>query len=88
MLDRVGGSLTAIGQVVRSSHEWFNGSGYPDGKRGEEIPVASRIISVADAYSAMTTDRPYRDALPVPDAIRQPTRRVGQPVRPRRRRSR
>ncbi|HEV2785498.1 MAG TPA: HD-GYP domain-containing protein, partial [Solirubrobacteraceae bacterium] len=63
MLDRVGGSLSAAGHVVRSSHEHVDGSGYPDGLSGEAIPLAARIVAVADAYSAMTTSRPYRAAL-------------------------
>jgi putative nucleotidyltransferase with HDIG domain len=53
-----------IADVVRSHHERIDGMGYPDGIRGEEIPVLARIIGVADAYDAMTSDRPYRDALP------------------------
>jgi putative nucleotidyltransferase with HDIG domain len=53
-----------IADVVRSHHERVDGLGYPDGLSAEEIPVLSRIIAVADAYNAMTSDRPYRDALP------------------------
>jgi HD-GYP domain-containing protein (c-di-GMP phosphodiesterase class II) len=48
---------------VRSSHEHWDGSGYPDGLRGEEIPEEASIIACCDAFSAMTTDRPYRAAL-------------------------
>ncbi len=57
-------SLTIIGHVVRSSHERWDGGGYPDGLAGPAIPLAARIVAVADAYSAMTSDRPYRRALP------------------------
>ena len=64
MLDRVGGGLGDVGLVVRSSHERVDGGGYPDGLVGESIPLAARIVAVADAYSAMTTSRPYRAALP------------------------
>jgi HD-GYP domain-containing protein (c-di-GMP phosphodiesterase class II) len=53
-------ALRAVGKLVRSSHERWDGAGYPDGLRGEEIPVGARIISVCDAYDAMVTDRPYR----------------------------
>lgn len=53
-----------IADVVRHHHERVDGHGYPDGLRGDEIPLLARIISVADAYNAMTSDRPYRDALP------------------------
>jgi putative nucleotidyltransferase with HDIG domain len=53
-----------IADIVRHHHERVDGLGYPDGLQGDEIPVLSRIIAVADAYNAMTSDRPYRDALP------------------------
>jgi putative nucleotidyltransferase with HDIG domain len=53
-----------IAHVVRHHHERVDGLGYPDGLRAEEIPLLARIIGVADAYNAMTSDRPYRDALP------------------------
>jgi putative nucleotidyltransferase with HDIG domain len=53
-----------IASIVRHHHERFDGQGYPDGLDGEDIPVLSRIIAVADAYNAMTSDRPYRDAMP------------------------
>jgi hypothetical protein len=62
MLDRVGGALQDVGEVVRASHERWDGTGYPDGLAGEEIPIAARIVAAADAFSAMTTDRPYRAA--------------------------
>src|SRR5205085_1480310 len=53
-----------IAHIVRHHHERVDGLGYPDGLHGDEIPIASRIIAVADAYNAMTSDRPYRDAMP------------------------
>jgi putative nucleotidyltransferase with HDIG domain len=53
-----------IAKIVRHHHERVDGQGYPDGLVGDEIPLLSRIISVADAYNAMTSDRPYRDAMP------------------------
>lgn len=53
-----------IASVVRHHHERIDGHGYPDRLVGEEIPLLSRIIAVADAYNAMTSDRPYRDAMP------------------------
>ena len=53
-----------IATVVRFHHERIDGQGYPDGLSGETIPFVSRIIAVADAYNAMTSDRPYRDAMP------------------------
>jgi HD-GYP domain-containing protein (c-di-GMP phosphodiesterase class II) len=54
---------TTITSAIRHHHEWWDGSGYPDGLRGEEIPLAARIIGVADAVDAMSSDRPYRKAL-------------------------
>ena len=59
--------LHRIGPWIRHSHEHLDGSGYPEGLTGEAIPAASRILLVADAYDAMTTDRPYREAM-TPDA--------------------
>jgi putative nucleotidyltransferase with HDIG domain len=53
-----------IATIVRHHHERWDGNGYPDGIPGQEIPLISRIISVADAYNAMTSGRPYRDAMP------------------------
>jgi putative nucleotidyltransferase with HDIG domain len=53
-----------IARVVRHHHERVDGLGYPDSLHGDEIPLLSRIIAVADAYNAMTSDRPYRDAMP------------------------
>ena len=55
---------TEIARIVRNHHERIDGHGYPDGLIGDAIPLISRIISVADAYNAMTSDRPYRDAMP------------------------
>lgn len=61
--------LRDIAAIVQASHEWFNGQGYPNGLAGPEIPLASRIISVADAYDAMTQDRRYRTRLDAVEAI-------------------
>lgn len=55
---------TEIAKIVRHHHERVDGQGYPDGLVGDEVPLISRIIAVADAYNAMTSDRPYRDAMP------------------------
>jgi len=57
-------SYAVISDAVRHHHERLDGRGYPDGLGGEEIPLLARIIAVADAYNAMTSDRPYRDAMP------------------------
>jgi HD-GYP domain-containing protein (c-di-GMP phosphodiesterase class II) len=69
MLKQVGGTLSSVGKVVRHSHERFDGTGYPDGLSAEQIPIESRIVSACDAFNAMTTNRPYRDAMSVGEAI-------------------
>jgi HD-GYP domain-containing protein (c-di-GMP phosphodiesterase class II) len=69
MLDRVGGVLSEVGRIVRSSHEHYDGSGYPDGLAGEEIPIEARIVTCCDAFSAMTTTRSYRKAMPLEAAL-------------------
>src|SRR5947209_11167360 len=71
LLGRVGGKLARVGQVVRSCHERWDGRGYPDGLAGEAIPLAARIVFCCDAYSAMTTDRPYRKAMPPAVALEE-----------------
>lgn len=63
--------------AVRHSHERWDGCGYPDGLAGEQIPLAARIISVADAYEALTTDRPYRSAQSPRDAVAEIKRNAG-----------
>jgi HD-GYP domain-containing protein (c-di-GMP phosphodiesterase class II) len=63
--------LEAVATIVRFHHERWDGSGYPDGLSGPRIPLASRIISVCDAYGAMTCDRPYRMAMSTTDALRE-----------------
>lgn len=62
-------SGSAISTIVRHHHEHFDGSGYPDGLKGEQIPSAARIIAIADAYDAMSSNRPYRAALPYEKCI-------------------
>jgi putative nucleotidyltransferase with HDIG domain len=57
--------------VVRAHHEWYNGDGYPDGIRGDEIPLHAQLIALADAFDAMTTNRPYREALSTEEAIEE-----------------
>lgn len=49
--------------IVRWHHEWWNGSGYPDGLEGEQIPIPARILRVADTYCSLTTERPFRPAI-------------------------
>lgn len=57
--------------IIRSHHEMVNGFGYPDGLKGEDIPLDARILGIADAFDAMTSERPYRNALPLEEAIRR-----------------
>jgi HD-GYP domain-containing protein (c-di-GMP phosphodiesterase class II) len=63
--------LEHLGPLVRATHEWWNGEGYPDGVAGEDIPLEARIVSCADAYDAMTSDRSYRPAFPPEEARRR-----------------
>jgi HD-GYP domain-containing protein (c-di-GMP phosphodiesterase class II) len=77
MLDRVGGLLGRVGEIVRSCHERWDGTGYPDGLAGKEIPYASRIVFCCDAYNAMTTDRVYRSAMSSDEAIAELTANSG-----------
>lgn len=65
------GGLGAVARIVRHEHERWDGEGYPDGLKGELIPVGSRIILACDAFHAMTSDRPYRDALPIGEAMKR-----------------
>jgi HD-GYP domain-containing protein (c-di-GMP phosphodiesterase class II) len=69
LLSQVGGILGNVGKIVRSCHEDWDGTGYPDGLRGDEIPLVARIVRACDAFSAMTTDRSYRKARPVDEAV-------------------
>jgi diguanylate cyclase (GGDEF)-like protein len=71
-------ALRPVGVIVRSTHENWDGSGYPDGLVGEEIPLAARIIAACDAYSAITSDRPYRAARTPEEAVTELRRCVGQ----------
>ena len=66
---RMAPSLHRYIPVVRAHHEWYNGEGYPDGIKGDEIPLHAQIIALADAFDAMTTERPYREALSSEEAI-------------------
>jgi HD-GYP domain-containing protein (c-di-GMP phosphodiesterase class II) len=83
ILARVGGFFEEVGLVVRSSHERWDGDGYPDGLSGEEIPIESRIVSCCDAFNAMTTDRPYRSALAPGAAIAELRKSAGSQFDPR-----
>lgn len=60
-----------VGPIIRHHHERWDGSGYPDGLRGEDIPIGARIVAIVDAYDAMMTDRPYRKSLGLEEALRR-----------------
>jgi diguanylate cyclase (GGDEF)-like protein len=77
------GQLEDVCAIVRSCHERWDGRGYPDRKAAEEIPIESRIIFACDAFHAMTTDRPYRRALPAEEAVRRLREAAGSQFDPR-----
>jgi putative nucleotidyltransferase with HDIG domain len=68
ILDRVSFPYPVV-PIVRSHHEHWDGTGYPDGLKGEEIPIGARILAVIDCFDAMASDRPYRRALPISGAV-------------------
>jgi HD-GYP domain-containing protein (c-di-GMP phosphodiesterase class II) len=69
LLKRVGGLLEDVGHVVRSCHERWDGTGYPDRLSGTEIPILARLVCCCDAFNAMTTTRPYRAAMSREEAL-------------------
>ena len=77
LLSQVGGLLGNIGHIVRSCHEDWDGTGYPDGTAGDDIPLVARIVRVCDAFSAMTTDRAYRKARSAQEAVAELRRCAG-----------
>lgn len=77
MLKQVGGRLAGVGRIVRASHERWDGAGYPDGLVGEQIPIEARVVAACDAFSAMTTDRPYRPARDTTEALEELERGSG-----------
>jgi diguanylate cyclase (GGDEF)-like protein len=82
MLGRIEG-LEPISPWLRHAHENFDGSGYPDGLRGEQIPLASRMLRVVTAFGAMTSERPYRSAMSQEAALEQLRRNAGGQFDPR-----
>ena len=77
MLDRVGGAMSEVGEIVRASHERWDGGGYPDGVAGPAIQLEARIICACDAYNAMTTTRSYRRAIAAEAAAAELVRCAG-----------
>jgi HD-GYP domain-containing protein (c-di-GMP phosphodiesterase class II) len=82
LLDQIGGFMKDVGVIVRASHERFDGSGYPDGLAGREIPLEARIVCCCDAFSAMTTDRSYSKARPGRVALQELRRCSGSQFDP------
>jgi HD-GYP domain-containing protein (c-di-GMP phosphodiesterase class II) len=82
MLEHVGGVMSEIGEIVRGSHERWDGRGYPDGLVGERIPLEARIVCACDAYNAMTTTRSYRPATSPPAAAAELVRCAGSQFDP------
>ena len=74
--------LLPIAKGILHHHEWWNGKGYPKGIKGENIPLISRVISIVDAYDAMTNDRPYRKAVRTDEAIQELKRCAGSQFDP------
>ena len=75
-------SLVKYIPSTRHHHEWHNGEGYPDGLIGDSIPLFAAIISIADSFDAMTTERPYRKALAREKVLREIARMSGTQFRP------
>ncbi|HEX9779848.1 MAG TPA: HD domain-containing phosphohydrolase [bacterium] len=76
ILEQIGG-LEELARIVRYHQESYDGTGYPDGLKGEQIPLGARIASVVDAFDAMITDRPYRKGMPIEHAIDELKRNRG-----------
>lgn len=74
--------LAPIADLILQHHEWWNGQGYPEGMSGRDIPLPCRILAIADAYDAMTSNRPYRTALSRHEAIQELRRCAGSQFDP------
>jgi HD-GYP domain-containing protein (c-di-GMP phosphodiesterase class II) len=70
-------ALLPLGSLVRSTHEWWDGSGYPDGLRGAAIPLPSRIVAICDAFDAMTKPRSYSASMSISAALAELDRCAG-----------
>jgi HD-GYP domain-containing protein (c-di-GMP phosphodiesterase class II) len=82
MLSPLAQESPGVLRIVRSHHERLDGRGFPDGLRGEKIPIEARIVAVADAFDAMTTRRPYRESRPPEDALAELRRVAGSQLDP------
>ncbi len=79
---RVADRYSDLAEYALSHHERYDGKGYPNGLKQDEIPLFSRIISVADSFEAMTSDRPYREAMSVKQAIAELKKHAGTQLDP------
>lgn len=77
------GALAKVGDLIKHHHEHWDGSGYPEGRRGEQIPIGSRIIMIADSFEAMTSDRPYHKAMDKHKAVLEVQKGAGRQFDPR-----
>ena len=82
ILEQITG-LREMAQIVRYHQEAYDGSGYPEGLKGEQIPIGARIATVVDAFDAMITNRPYRKGMPIEQAIAELKRNAGKQFDPR-----
>jgi putative nucleotidyltransferase with HDIG domain len=82
ILEQLGGVFQLLSRIIVAHHERWDGQGYPHGLAKEAIPMSARILSVVDSYDAMTSDRPYRPAMAVADAIAELQRCAGRQYDP------
>ncbi|HYL99289.1 MAG TPA: HD domain-containing phosphohydrolase [Blastocatellia bacterium] len=82
ILSNISSPWNKIAYMTKCHHERYDGSGYPQGLRGEEIPLGSRIVTLADSYDAMMTDRPYRSKLPLERALEEIRKNTGRQFSP------
>ena len=75
-------AMRSVAGLVRASHEHYDGNGYPDGLEGDEIPLGARIVTICDAYDAMTADRPYRPRMNSREALEELQRCKGMQFDP------
>ncbi len=76
------GRIVEVIKCVRNHHERYDGTGYPDSLKGDEIPLFARIVAVADSYDAMTSDRPYQEAMTTQDAVAEVVKEAGKQFDP------
>ena len=74
--------LDRVTEIIKYHHEFYNGEGYPFGKKGDEIPLGARIIAIADAYDSLVSFRPYRDGLTPEDALNRLKEQKGKQFDP------